>query len=54
MNWDNKDKWEIDHITPISTAQSIEDLKKLNHFTNLRPIWTKENKSKSNKIEFLI
>ena len=54
MTWENKNEWEIDHITPISESKTIEDVIKLNHFTNLRPLWKKDNKLKSNKIEFLI
>lgn len=47
MNWDNygggfvsliNTKWEIDHIVPISTAKSAEDVIRLNHFSNLRPL----------------
>lgn len=46
MNWDNKSNnivtepntyWDVDHIIPISTAQTEEDVVKLNHYTNLRP-----------------
>lgn len=28
--------WEIDHIIPISSAKTIEDIIKLNHFSNLQ------------------
>jgi hypothetical protein len=46
MTWDNyslynKDfnfGWEIDHIIPISSAKTIEDIIKLNHFSNLQPL----------------
>jgi hypothetical protein len=45
MNWDNRGLyngqknygWDIDHIIPMSTAKTIEDVIKLNHYTNLRP-----------------
>ena len=57
MNWDNrglateyKTKWVIDHIIPLDTAKTKEDLIKLNHYTNLRPLCSKENRDKSNKI----
>lgn len=38
--------WNIDHIIPIASAQSIKDLIKLNHYTNLRPFCSKKNKEK--------
>lgn len=58
MNWENKGgipkerntNWDIDHIIPISSAQSEEDIIKLNHYTNLRPLcsyynrWIKRDK----------
>jgi hypothetical protein len=31
--------WEIDHITPISSAKIEEDIITLNHYTNLRPLF---------------
>jgi len=30
--------WDIDHITPVSSAKTEEDIIKLNHFTNLKPL----------------
>jgi hypothetical protein len=47
-------KIHIDHIIPMATAKSEEDLIALNHFTNLRPMWAKENLEKSNAILFLL
>lgn len=54
MTWENRGDWHIDHIIPQSKAKTKEDLIRLNHFTNLRPIWSKENLQKSNKDIFLI
>ena len=54
MNWDNRNKWHIDHIIPLSSAKTEEDVIKLNHYTNLRPLWAKDNLMKSDKLEFLI
>jgi len=51
MNWDNRKLWHIDHIIPISLAKTEEDVIKLNHYTNLRPLWAIDNIRKSNKIE---
>lgn len=46
MTWKNhgvytgkqKTTWQIDHIIPISSARTIEDVIKLNHYTNLQPL----------------
>jgi hypothetical protein len=31
-------EWDLDHIIPISSAKTKEDLIKLNHYTNLQPL----------------
>lgn len=44
--------WHIDHIVPI-TAFDLDDLeqqKRCNHWSNLRPLWAVDNISKGNKI----
>jgi len=60
MNWDNygnpKDKiyapnktWDIDHIIPTSSGLTKEEIIKLNHYKNLKPLcsyvnrWVKRN-----------
>lgn len=50
MSWSNYGKWEIDHIIPLSTAQTKEDVYRLNHYSNMRPLWKKENLVKRDKI----
>jgi Uri superfamily endonuclease len=50
MDWNNRNEWHIDHIYPISKAKTEEEAIRLNHYTNLRPMWASENISKSNKI----
>jgi hypothetical protein len=54
MNWNNngrgKDKWHFDHHIPVSSACSEAELYKLNHYTNFKPLWEKDNLKKSNKI----
>ena len=42
--------WHIDHIIPLSTAKTEEDVIKLCHYTNLQPLWAEDNWAKSNKI----
>lgn len=52
MNWENKGLfnaqpkfgWDIDHIIPISTAKTIEDVIRLNHYTNLQPLCSYTNR----------
>ena len=50
MNWENRDRWHIDHIIPLATAQSEDDIIRLNHYTNLQPLWAADNLSKGSKI----
>lgn len=54
MSWENRDKWHIDHITPISTAKTAKEIYALNHCSNLRPMWAKDNLNKSARLTHLI
>ena len=51
MSWHNyaHDGWHIDHIVPLSQALTEEETKKLQHYSNLRPMWSTQNMSKSKK-----
>lgn len=49
MTWQNYGKWELDHIIPVSKATTKEELYKLNHYSNLQPLWKLDNIKKSNK-----
>ena len=52
MNWENHGKyngefnygWDIDHITPISSAMTEAEVIQLNHYTNLQPLCSKVNR----------
>ena len=52
MSWDNYGLhgWHIDHIIPISSAKTEEELYKLFYYTNLQPLWAIDNIKKGNKI----
>ena len=50
MNWDNHGEWEYDHIIPVSSASSIDEIERLFHYTNLQPLWKEDNRRKGNKI----
>lgn len=42
--------WHIDHIIPLKSAKTEDDLYKLCHYRNLQPLWANENLSKGSKI----
>lgn len=55
MNWDNygnpKDgvyeinkTWDIDHIIPLSSAKTEDDIIRLNHYSNLQPLCSYQNR----------
>ena len=50
MTWDNHGEWHIDHIIPISSGTTEDEVVRLCHYTNLQPLWAKDNRLKSNKI----
>lgn len=43
MAWSNYGDWHIDHIKPLSIAKTEEEVMKLNHYTNLQPLWWYDN-----------
>jgi len=54
MNWDNYGLytygkinygWDIDHIIPVSSAETEEELLRLNHHSNLQPLCSYTNRN---------
>lgn len=54
MSWENMSEWQIDHIIPISSAKTEDDVVALNQLSNLRPMWAAENNKKKDKREVLL
>ena len=52
MTWENWGKyngelnygWDIDHIIPLSSAKTEDDIIRLNHYTNLQPLCSYTNR----------
>ena len=55
MTWENhgrgEGKWHIDHIRPVASFKgaSEEELKQMNHISNLQPLWSADNIRKGDK-----
>jgi hypothetical protein len=51
MSWNNYGKWHIDHIKPCASfdLNKPKEQHKCFHYTNLQPLWAKENSSKGAK-----
>lgn len=61
MSWENYGKyngdfnygWDFDHIIPVSSAKSVEEVYMLNHFSNFQPLCSKVNRDiKRDKVDF--
>jgi hypothetical protein len=51
MNWKNYGKWHVDHIRPCASfdLSKPSQQRKCFNYTNLQPLWAKENLSKGAK-----
>ena len=54
MTWENYGVkgWHVDHRIPLVSAKTRAELEKLCHYTNLQPLWARENLSKNGKMPF--
>lgn len=50
MSWGNRRLWHLDHIIPLASAKTEEELLDLCRYTNLQPLWAADNFKKSNKM----
>ena len=52
--WADFNKYHIDHIIPVSSAKTEEELLKLNHFNNLQFLYPQHNLEKGNRLDWII
>lgn len=53
MNWENYGSyWWFDHIIPLAEAKSVDEVIKLNHYTNFQPLYWKDNIIKSDNVNW--
>ena len=52
MTWQNRNLWHIDHIKPLASFNLTdpEQQRLACHYTNLQPLWAKDNLQKGNRI----
>jgi len=54
MSWDNYGKygWHIDHMKPLAAFDltDLEQFKQACHYTNLQPLWARDNLEKGSKV----
>ena len=55
MSWDNWGEWHIDHIRPLVSfdLEDREQFLQACHYTNLQPLWAKDNMSKGSRLDFV-
>lgn len=53
MSWANRKEWHVDHIRPLTSFDLTkpEQQRIAFHYSNLQPLWAKENRSKAARVE---
>lgn len=49
MSWENYGEWHVDHVIPMCRARNTIEVLSLSHYTNLQPLWARENLKKGSK-----
>lgn len=50
MSWDNAGSaWHIDHIQPLCSGKTEDEVRRLCHWSNLQPLWEAENRTKGGR-----
>lgn len=52
IDWDGKEKVHIDHIVPLATAKTKDDVIRLCNFNNLQLLKAEDNLKKSSKVDW--
>lgn len=52
MTWENYGTWQIDHVHPVASFDLSKESERRTafHYTNLQPLWAKENMRKNDRI----
>lgn len=52
MSWENYGYygWHVDHMVPLDSGKTEDEIIKLCHYSNLQPLWKDDNFKKGNKI----
>lgn len=52
MTRENYGEWHIDHIIPLASAETEEEVISLCHYSNLQPMWASDNLAKGARIDY--
>lgn len=52
MTLENYGEWHIDHIIPLASAKTEEEVVSLCHYSNLQPMWASDNVAKGARVDY--